>query len=189
MGPEGRARMSLPLTSQVAHIGNVVKHVLDELVAKNPNFHGQPLLVFGPSEDAANASAPSVYWLPVREQFAPGQRLGAPRAPGPLYNRGVPISFLLFGGVEPEGTYTDAEAPYHDCDLSEILLSKLVNCIHRNLSQQSYEIESAQWFNGGRTGIGMSCELIVTVKVPLIREDNPTVTVTGAKANVEIAHD
>ena len=184
--------MSLPLTSQVAHVGNLAKHVLAELVAKNQSFasSGLPLIVFGPADDAANASPPSIYWAPLREQFTPGQRLGAAAAPGPLCNRGVPISFLLFGGVEPEGTYSDAEAPYHDCDLTEILLSKLANCIHRNLSQQSYALDSATWFNGGRTGIGMSCELVLTVKVPLIREDNPTVTVTGAKANVEIApHD
>lgn len=178
-----------PLTSQVAHIGKVVKHVLDELVEKNQSFGplGLPLVVFGPTDDAANAAAPAIYWAPVREEFGSGQRLGAPKVPGPLFNRGVPVSFLIFGGVEADGTYSDAEAPYHDCDLTEVLLSKLVNAIHRNLSQQSYDLMSAEWFNSGKTGIGMSCDLVVAFKVPLIREDNPTVTITDVKAKAEIA--
>jgi hypothetical protein len=171
-----------PLTSQVAFVGNVIKHVLDELVAKNPG-----LLVFGPPEDAANAAPPSIYWAPIQEQFSPVQRLGAPAAPGPLCTRTVPVSFLVFGGFEPDGTYSDDEVQYHDCDLSEILLSKLVNCIHRNVSQQSYTLESANWFNSGRTGIGMSVELMVGFKLPIIREDNPTVHITATKTNVELS--
>jgi hypothetical protein len=176
------------LTSQVANIGFVVKHVLGELVSKNTDFHGRPLLVFGPSEDAANAMAPSIWWVPIREEFRDGQRLGAPRAPGPLRNRVIPVSFLIFGGVDETGLYDADEAPYHDCDYTEELLSKLVNAIHRNCSQQSYDLDGALWFNSGKTGIGMSCELTVSFKLPLIREDNPTVTVTHARAHVEIAH-
>lgn len=178
-----------PLTSQVAHVGAVVKRWLDELVAKNQTFAGGtlPLLVFGPSDDAANPQAPAIYWTPVTEQFSAPQRLGQAAAPGPLCTRGVPISFLLFGGVEPEGTYTAEEAPYHDCDLTEILMSKLLNVMQRQVSQQSYEVLSATWENAGKTGVGMSCELVVAVKLPLIREDNPTVKVTSVKAHAEIA--
>lgn len=181
--------MSLPLTSQVAHVGSVVEHVLNELVAKNADFcgYGQPLLVFGPSDDAADAAPPSIYWAPVKEEWKPPERLGAPASPGMLFVRDIPVSFLLFGGVAPAGTYPDAELPYHDCDLTEVLLSKLTNALHRNLSQKSYQFHSCTWFNGGRTGIGMSADLVVLLRLPLIREDNPTVTVTDAKANVEIA--
>jgi len=177
-----------PLTSQVAHIGGVVQYLLAELVAKNTNFagYGQPLLALGPSDDAANAAPPSIYWIPTKEDWKPGERLGQPGDPGMLFAREIPVSFLLFGGVAPEGTYPDADLPFHDCDLTEVLLSKLVNVCQRNLSQKSYRIGSCEWFSGGRTGIGMSCELTILLRLPLIREDNPTVTVTNVKANAEI---
>lgn len=178
-----------PLTQQVAHIGAVVLPILRELKTKNPTFGpaGLPLVIYGPADDFADAAPPAISWMPTKEQFSPPNRLGAPKAPGPLYVRGVPVQFLIFGGVAAVGTYTDEEAPYHDCDLTEILMSRLVNCIHRRVSQQSYELADQTWFNAGRTGIGMACELVVNFKLPLIREDNPTVTVTDAKANVEIA--
>jgi hypothetical protein len=180
--------MSEPLTSQVAHIGAVIERVLDEMREKNLEFGplGLPLVVYGPADDAADASAPSIYWAPTKERFGPPMRLGAAASPGPLHTRTIPVSFLLFGGVDAEGTYSDDEAPYHDCDLTETLLSKLVNCFQRHVSQQSYELEDVTWFNSGRTGIGMACELVVGLKLPLIREDNPTVTVTAVKANAEI---
>jgi hypothetical protein len=179
-------RVSPPLTSQVAHVGNLMKHVLDELVAKNTDFYGQPLAVFGPSEDAASAAPPAIYWAPVSERFSPGQRQGMSKEPAPLFTRNVPVSFLLFGGVEPEGTYSDAEAAYHDCDLTEILLSKLVNSFQRNCSQQSYALDAVTWFNGGKTGIGMSCELTVGVCVPVVKEDNPVIHVSATQTTWRI---
>lgn len=181
--------MSVDLTNQVAYVGHVVSHVLGELKAKNQEFGlaKVPLLVFGPCDDFANASAPSIYWAPTREQFGEPQRQGAPGQPGSLRTRSVAVSFVLFGGVEPDGTYTDDQAPYHDCDLTEALLSKLTNALQRNLSQHAYEVESVTWFNLGRTGIGMSCELSVLIKLPIVREDNPTVRPTTARASVEIS--
>lgn len=95
--------------------------------------------------------------------------------------------FSLFGGLPPEGSYSDADAPYIGTRVTEVLMSKLVNIIHRSVSQRSYAIESATWFNGGRTGIGASCDLIVQVRLPLVREDNPTVRVTGARMSAEVA--
>jgi len=183
-------RVPPPLTQQVAHIGAVVMPILTELRSKNPTFGPKnlPLVVYGPADDFADAAPPSVYWWPTKERFLPGQRLGAPKAPGPLHNRSIPVSFGLCGGVEADGMYSDEETPFHDCDLTEILMSRIVNCIHRRVSQQSYELGEAIWFKGGRTGIGMACELVVEFKLPLIREDNPTVTITDVKANAELAH-
>jgi hypothetical protein len=180
----------LALTSQVAHIGHVVQTWLDELVAKNLDFegYGKPIVIYGPEDDAANTAPPGIHWLPLTENIGAPQRLGAPGAPGPLAVRSVPVSFVLFGGVAPIVTYTDAEAKFHDCDLTEILYSKLINIMQRSASQFSYGIDSATWFNSGRTGIGMSLELVVSVRLPLIREDNPTITFTGATVNAEISH-
>jgi hypothetical protein len=179
--------MAPPLTSQVACTGKVVEHVLEELVTKNTDFHGKPLLVFGPCDDAANADSPSIYWAPIKEDWSPGERLGQAGEPGMLFVREVSVSFTVFGGVLPEGTYSETEAPFHDCDLTEELISKLVNSLQRNLSMQGYRIAGIQWFNGGRTGIGMAAEQVVLLRLPLIREDNPTVRITTAKTNAEIA--
>jgi hypothetical protein len=180
--------VSLQLTSQVAHVGNIVKVVLSDLIAQNPTLgpDGVPITIYGPADDGADSSPPSISWMPTSEQFAEPQRLGAAGAPGSLRMRVVPVSFVICGGVEAPGTYGPDETVFHDCDLTEILMSKLANSMHRLLSQFPYSLESATWFNGGKTGIGMSCELIVAFKLPLIREDNPTVTVTAVKANAEI---
>ena len=179
------------LTSQVAHIGNVVKSWLDELVAQNQDFEGSglPITIYGPEDDAADTSPPGIHWLPLSENIAPPQRLGAPGAPGPLAVRSVPVSFVLFGGIAPLDTYTDAEAKFHDCDRTEILFSKLINIMQRTVSQFSYSVDSVTWFNSGRTGIGMSLELVVSIRLPLVREDNPTVKITGATAHAEIVHE
>ena len=178
------------LTSQVAHIGDVVKYWLDDLVAQNPDFEGtgKPIVTYGPEDDAADTAPPGLHWLPLSENLAPPQRLGAAGAPGPLAVRSVPISFVLFGGMPPAGSYTDAEAPYLGTKMTEILCSKLVNIMHRTASQQSYTIDSMTWFNAGRTGIGLSLELVVSLKLPLIREDNPTIRVTGGTVTAEISH-
>ena len=179
------------LTEQVAHIGDVVKYWLDELAAQNPDIAGtgQPITIYGPDDEGADSSPPSVQWAPTSETFSPPQRLGAPKAPGPLMVRGPAVVFALFGGLPPVDSYTDAEAPYIGPKVTEVMLSKLVNIIHRTTSPQSYAIESGNWFNGGRTGIGSAYEFTVTLKLPLVREDNPTVTITGATAHAEIDND
>jgi hypothetical protein len=178
------------LTNQVAHVGDVVKEWMDELVSNNQDFAGTglPIVVYGPSDNASDAAPPLITWCPLTETTLPPQRQGAPKSPGAIYNRGIPISFELFGGLPLPDTYTDAEAPFIDCKLSEIMLSKLVNTIHRAVSPNAYAIDSVTWSNGGRTGIGMACEVVVQLKLPLIREDNPTVHVTGATVHTEIAH-
>jgi hypothetical protein len=173
------------LTSDVAHVGTVMKHVLEELKTHNTNFHGRPLLIFGPADDAADANAPAIYWMPIKEDTSPPTRQGKPGSPGSLWTRVVQVSLVLFGGII-EGAYSDDEATYRDCDLTEELLSKLANAVHRNLSQWSYDIESTSWVPGGRTGIGMSCEVLLTVKLPLVREDNPTVTPVAIEAETQI---
>ena len=179
------------LTNQVAHMGDVVKYWLDELVAQNPDVAGtgQSITVFGPEEEGADSAPPSVQWVPASESFGPPSRLGAPKNPGPLHVRSIPIAFQLFGGLPPADSYTDSEAPYIGTKVAEVMLSKLVNIIHRTMSQQSYAVEAVNWFAPGRTGIGAACELVVGIRLPLIREDNPTVTITGATAHAEIVHE
>jgi hypothetical protein len=178
----------LALTNQVAHVGHVVKHWLDELVSKNADFEGSglPVVIYGPTDDAADTAPPGIHWLPMTENLTAPQRQGAAGSPGPLTVRSIPVSFVLFGGIAPADTYTDAEAKFHDCDLTEVLYSKLVNIMQRSASQFSYGIDSVIWSNIGRTGIGMSLELVVSVRLPLVREDNPTVKVTHVKANAGI---
>lgn len=177
------------LVGSVAHIGVLVKGVLAELADKNQDFAGLglPVVIYGPGDDGADAAPPSVSWMPLNETWTPPRVQGKPGQPGALFSRGVPVSFQLFGGVMPEGTYTAEEAKYHDPDLTEILLSKLVNCLQRQFAQPVYGIESATWFSPGRTGIGMAFELVVSFKVPLVREDNPTIKATHVKANAEFA--
>jgi len=181
--------MTIARTDQVAHVGDVVRRWLDELVATNQNFagYGLPVTVYGPEDDAADTSPPGIHWCPLTESFMPPQRQGAPGSPGMLLVRSVPVSFVLFGGVPPEGTFTESGMAYQGTRLTETLMSKLMNIIHRTSTPQSYAIGSATWFNSGRTGIGMSLELVVEVRVPLIREDNPTAHITKATVRTEFA--
>jgi len=166
------------LTSFVPTIGFMVEHVLADLSSKVPD-----LLVFGPEDDAANAPPNSIYWQPVSEQYSAPQRQGKPSAPGHLYVRKVPVEFFVFGGLAPEGAYTDAQSVFHNCDLSEAIVSRLLNALHRSLSNQSYQVLGAEWFNSGRTGVGMSCQVTVEFMLPIVREDNPTVTPTAGPFN------
>lgn len=179
------------LTEQVAHIGDVVKYWLDELAAQNPDIAGtgHTITIFGPDDEGADSAPPSVQWAPTSESFGPPSRLGKNGAPGPLFVRGIPIAFALFGGLPPEDSYTVAEAPYIGPKVTEVMMSKLVNIIHRTVSSQSYQVDSVNWFAPGRTCIGSACELVVSIRLPLIREDNPTVKITGATAHAEIVHE
>ena len=146
--------------------------------------------IFGPQDDAANAAPRSIYWAPDSEKtWEPPQRQGMIGTPGSLWVRPVLVSFLIFGGTTVSPEYSSAEALSHDTDESEALLCNLINAIHRQLGPTGYEEPSVSWFLPGRDGMGMSCELEVTLRLPLVREDNPVATITAVSPQVEIVHE
>jgi hypothetical protein len=144
------------------------------------------LVVFGPNDDAAQARAPAIAWRPTVGRFAPGQRLGAPGFPATpptgyaydskthgassLWTRELEFAFECFGGSSGPA----------DCGMSptEGLVELLVNCLHQRFTMHGYKAISEKWINGGRTGVGLACELTCAVRIPLLRLDNPTVTIT-----------
>jgi hypothetical protein len=157
-------------TENVANVGGVASAVLAEFALGSPEVD-----LFGPNDDQANAAPPAIYWIPLHEEWTASQNRGGVGSPGSLFERWVPVSFLIFGGLDPNATWTDAESIFHDCDMTERYLSRLVNALHRKVSGKSYKFVSFAWTSAGRTGIGMPGELVVAFRLPLVREDNPTI--------------
>jgi hypothetical protein len=174
----------VPRTENVANVGGVASAVLGEFALGNPEVN-----IFGPPDDAANSAPPSIDWMPLHEEWTPSANRGGAGSPGSLYERWVPVSFRIFGGVAPDGTWTDAEAIFHDCDLTEQYMSRLVNALHRKVSGKSYKFVSFAWFPAGKTGIGMPGELVVAFRLPLVREDNPTIDGITLNPQPELATD
>jgi hypothetical protein len=170
---------AMALTQTCPLISDIVGPVLSEMQLIVPG-----LTVYAPSDEAANSSPPAIWWSPLDEDWSAPQRQGAPGAPGLLFVREIPIAFLLFGGVAPAGTWPAAELPLHDCDLTEVLASHLVNVMQRRLSNIGYKFRSLTWFQPERTGIGASVELQISVRMALLREDNPTIRFTQATVQV-----
>jgi hypothetical protein len=172
---------SMALTQTCPLISDVVGPVLAEMQLIVPG-----MTVYAPSDEAANSSPPAIWWSPLDEEWSAPQRQGAPNAPGLLFVREIPIAFLLFGGVAPAGTWSDAELPLHDCDLTEVLASHLTNVLHRRLGNIGYRFRSLTWFQPERTGIGASAELQIALRMSLLREDNPTIHITQVTTEVTI---
>jgi hypothetical protein len=171
---------SMALTQTCPVISNIVGPVLSEMQMIVPG-----LTVYAPSDEAADSAPPAIWWSPLDEEWTAPQRQGAPNAPGLLFVREIPIAFQLFGGVAPSGTWPDAELPLHACDLTEILASHLANVLQRRLSNMGYRFRSLTWFQPERTGIGAASVLQISIRMSLLREDNPTIHVT--RANVEVS--
>jgi len=171
---------SMALTRTCPVISDIIGPVLAEMQLVVPG-----LTVYAPSDEAANSSPPAIWWSPLDEEWSAPQRQGAPGAPGLLFVREIPVAFLVFGGVAPAGTWPDAELPAHACDLTEVLVSHLANVLQRRLSNIGYRFRSLTWFQPERTGIGASAELQISIRMSLLREDNPTIHFT--RANVEVA--
>jgi hypothetical protein len=170
---------SMALTQTCPVLANIIEPVMAEMQLIVPR-----LPVFAPSDEAANSSPPAIWWMPGNEEWSAPERQGAPKEPGLLFVRHIPISFDIFGGVAPAGTWTEAQLPMHDYDLTEVLVSRLVNVLHRRLSNRGYAFRSLTWFPPERTGIGGSAEFVIELKMPLLREDNPTIHVTQAEVEV-----
>ena len=171
----------VPRTEDIATIGTVMLSVFEEFSHFNPSVN-----IFGPEDDAANGAPPSIYWMPLSEEWTAPVNRGAPDSPGSLFERWVPVSFMIFGGVS--SSVTASEALYRACDVTDTYKSRLVNCIHRQISQKSYKFVSCTWTPAGRTGIGMPCELVIAVRLPLVREDNPTIDKVKLNPVPVIAH-
>lgn len=176
--------MSLAPVPLSAVVGDILAEVKSNYWADNVDVN-----MFGPSDDAANAAPRSIYWMPIKENTWEASRLqGKPGSPGTLWVRPIEMSFLIFGGDASEPDWvSDADTPaqaatragQHETDETESLLAGVINAIQRKLGANGYENPSVTWFPSGRDGIGMSCELTITLKIPLLREDNPTFTATG----------
>jgi hypothetical protein len=126
-----------------------------------------------------------------------------------LFIREIPFTFGIFGGLidqtqydaeraalvaaaaakTPPETVPDVPSSYlTDTDLSEALMANLVNAFHRRLTQFGYRIVSGGWSKAPRSGKGLAYVLTIALRLPLVREDNPTVTVTAINPIVEIEH-
>ena len=174
--------MSLELTTTVPLLSKFVGGIRAEFLRLSPR-----VVVLGPSEEPSKPAPPCVAWVPTEEVWSSPRTQGQAGSPGALFTREVPVTFMVFGGVTENPTWPPEEASLHDCDETEILVSRLVNAIHRLVSQNSYKWQSQKWFNSGRTGMGMACEVTFAFLLPLLREDNPTVTVTEFRQHTEIA--
>jgi hypothetical protein len=153
-----------------------------------------PITIFGPRDSEANMMPPGVYWTPGQEVWNNPQRQGMPGYPSSLWVREIPIHILIFGGENAHRTH-DGDTPppstnLRSTDVTEWMIEALVNAFHRRLSQHGYQITGGTWGEGTREGIGLAFDMTVTVRLPLVRLDNPTVTIESVKTTVEFAtHD
>lgn len=172
---------ALGLTQTCPKASDILGPVLAEMQSLVPG-----LVVMAPSDDWANSAPPAIWWTLVEEGRHAAQRQGQAGEPGPLAIREIEVAFLLFGGELPPGTYPDIEMPLHDCDLTETLMSHLENVLQRRLSGIGWSFAGCRWFNAGRQGIGLSAEEKIKLRIPLLREDNPTVHITASQIEVSI---
>jgi hypothetical protein len=152
-----------------------------------------PIKIYGPQDQALNNPAPPcIAWhIEEHERWEPGQRTGAPGVPSALWTRVVPVTFEIFGGLnELSATEpTDPPSTYlKDTDRTEALMAALVNSFHRRLTQHGYTVLSGVWGPSTRTGAGMVYLLTVGIRIPVAREDNPTVHISRVNPEPEIVH-
>lgn len=173
-------------------ISRVQKDVLEDFLVEAAGLTEAPIKIYGPQDGKANNPAPPcISWALVEsERWEAGQRAGRPGAPSALWTRWVPITFNIFGGINPT---TPPETPdpssfLRDSDRTEALMSRLVNAFHRRLTQHGYRVTGANWGAADRTGIGLGYSLVVEIALPLVREDNPTVHIGDINPEPEISH-
>jgi hypothetical protein len=190
-------------------ISVIQNDVLVDFLAHVSTFATLSVNVYGPQDKDVNANCPAVLWYPGEESWLPSMHNGAPGSPSSLWVREVPFTFECFGGLNLEDDYqdernavytaahnntsptTDVAPPstaMSDTDMSEALMARLVNSFHRRLTQHGYRIVKGGWSPSIRSGLGLVYILTVAIRMPLVREDNETVTIEHLTVNVEIDH-
>jgi hypothetical protein len=138
------------------------------------------LVVIGPNDDGGQIRPPTIAWRPGNGTGADagGARLGKVGAPTCLWIRELDIKFECFGG--------DVGNPDYGMTPTEGLINLLINCLQERFTKNGYVFKGEEWDASGRTGRGLACEVTVTIRVPLVRLDNPTVTIEHMTPTVEI---
>ena len=172
---------SLALTQTCPKVSDILGPVFVEMKLIVPGLN-----VYSPSDDWANSAPPAIWWTLVAEGRHAAQRQGQAGEPGLLAVREVEVAFLLFGGELPSGTYSAEDMPAHDCDRTEMLMGHLENVLQRRLSGNGWAFSGCQWFNSGREGVGLSAEETIKLRIPMLREDNPTAHITAVQIEVQL---
>ena len=156
-----------------------VRDYMDDLKATLQGYMPD-LIVIGPDDDGGQIRPPTIAWRPATgaASSAEGLRLGKPGAPACLWVREIDIKFECFGG--------DVGKPDYGMTPTEGLIELLINCLHERFTKNGYVFKTEEWDASGRTGRGLTCEVTVTIRVPLVRLDNPTVTIEHMTPTVEI---
>jgi hypothetical protein len=152
----------------------VMDDLTHALLTLQPN-----LVVLGPNDAAGEARPPTIAWRPSQTRWEVGgtRMLGRPSEPGLLWSRWLDVVFEIFGG--------DVGVPDYGLTPTEGLIELVINCLQQRFTLHAYRPRSERWLQMGRTGRGLGCELIVAIRVPLVRIDNPSVTI---KAFTETIH-
>ena len=190
-------------------ISIVQNDVLVEFAAAVAGTTQLPVNIYGPQDGDVNPAPPAIQWWTEDETWTAGGHRGGPGHPGDLWTREIPIRFAIFGGLNLSADYLAERAAAEavaaaltppqtlppipgtfptDTDLTEALLSNLINAFHRRLTQFGYRVVGGEWSKSTRTGLGLAYVVTLAMRLPLVREDNPTVTVTGINMDVEIEH-
>ena len=152
--------------------------------------------IYGPRDDGANSAPPGIWWAPGGETWErTGLRGGQPGVPGSLWVRNIPITMLVFGGenapITGDADYAASAAGtfLRDTDATEALVELLVNAFQQQVSQFSYEIRGGHWGDSERTGVGIAFEMDLVLRLPLVRIDNETVTLTGLTTTTRLPNE
>jgi hypothetical protein len=165
--------------------------VFADFLAATDGMTSRPIVVFGPKDGEANMAPPGIWWTPGQETWSSPQRQGMPAYASSLWVREIPVHLLIFGGENDDpnpGATEPASTDLSGADVTEWMIEQLVNSLHRRLSQHGYQVSGGSWGEGAQSGIGLAFDLTVTVRLPLVRLDNPTVTIERVDTTVEFAN-
>jgi hypothetical protein len=190
-------------------ISIVQNDVLVDFLANVSGTTAEVVKIYGPQDGDVKPGPPAIAWSPGQEGWVAGGHRGAPGSPSDLFIREIPITFEIFGGLNAAADYAAERAaavaaalletpprtlpdePSTDMaggDVTEALMANLVNAFHRRLTQFGYRYVEGGWSRAIRSGLGLAYVLTLAIRLPIVREDNPTVTVTTINPTVEIEH-
>lgn len=73
-----------------------------------------------------------------------------------------------------------------DMDVAEDLVNTVLGAIHRCLTAESYEIAKETWDTGGRTSKGITCKVLLGLKVPVPRLTSEVKVITAINTDIHL---
>ncbi len=121
------------------------------------------LVVLGPDRAEEQTEPPRIIWVPTTVSYTPAKGIsGGPGDEGMLAVREVSVKVRIWG---------------RSLEDAETLLESFANAVEPLLGRPGYRLVSETWKTGGALSQGVEVEVMVVVKLPLLRALKPTRTI------------